>query len=879
MNFAARERPKRRPVPAHRSHEGRRSAPYAATTVARKPRAAATSVWRKAAWATSVGSKASRSAAPRPASGPGRPPRGEGGEEDDAGEEERERPARGREEPFRRNLVPVEERLRRLRGPEAERLGEAGRARPREAGRRPREELGERRVLEVRPVGPGEGVLAAGERVERLVHRGAVEPLVVDDEEPRPGARGGRLPPPRPGREDATFAAKCKTPAECGPSGRRAPTGSSSAAHFSSRSRCGFSRSRRRRRAASASSRPTATPTSAARPPSRGDFPRVPVRDAWLNHPDGGVFIWPPAFDLLVGGTARLAYGADATQAEVARVLATLPPLLGALHVVPLFFLVRRVLSRRRAVLAVAAYALLPAAAIWSQFGHGDHHVAEALLLLLLLLALARAREARAPARRVARQGRRRGSGRRRDGPDVAGSRLRRGARVPLGGPRPPAARGRRSSPSPRPASRRSGRRRTWPASTCRSRSSRSAGSSPCSSSRARPPSRSSSPSARGARPARAFAGLALLLAAATAPFALPLSSAVLRGSRYVAIHTAGVSVDEMDRGGYLSYPKDFLGVVAEARPLVRPPVAATLRTAVEELSPGFVLLPVALVLWGRRRADRRLLALFGGALFLMTLSQQRNVYYLAPFAAMALAEALARFAPRGRMRPAPVAIAAAALLVALPGLPHYGRIVGYAGAPGSDLVETLERFRALAPPPVDPAAFPQPLPGTIEGVFAPWSAGHFVTALTGYPAAADPFAYGWRRQARLFTATDDAEAERILAESRCRWLFTTDLRAVLPAYAAAAGRPGTPPDETFSVRVHEATTPNPVPFLELALDSRTAYRAPDGRVVPRFRIWRVRTATERAAGSLPASCRARSLGGTGTPAGIERASAPSLVK
>jgi hypothetical protein len=351
----------------------------------------------------------------------------------------------------------------------------------------------------------------------------------------------------------------------------------------------------------------------------------------------------------------------------------------------------------------------------------------------------------------------------------------------------------------------------------------------------------------------RTFAGLALVLAAATIPFALPLSSAVLRGSKYVAVPTGGVGADEMDRGGYLSYPKDFLGVVAEARPLVKPPIAATLRTAVEELSPGFVLLPVALFLWSRHRADRRLLALFGGALFLMTLSQQRNVYYLAPFAAMALAEALARLAPRGRMRPAPVAIAAAVLLVALPGLPHYGRIVGYAGSPGTDLVETLERFRALAPPPVDPAATSQPQAGSMEGLFAPWSTGHFVTALTGYPAAADPFAYGWRRQARLFTATDDAEAERILAESRCRWLFTTDLRAVLPAYATAAGRPGTPPGETFSVRIHEANSPNPVPFLELALQSRTAYRAPDGRVVPRFRIWRVRTATEREGASAPA--------------------------
>ena len=48
------------------------------------------------------------------------------------------------------------------------------------------------------------------------------------------------------------------------------------------------------------------------------NFPRVPVRDAWLNHPEGGIFIWPPGFDLLVGGTARVAYGAAAAQEGVA---------------------------------------------------------------------------------------------------------------------------------------------------------------------------------------------------------------------------------------------------------------------------------------------------------------------------------------------------------------------------------------------------------------------------------------------------------------------------------------------------------------------------------------------------------------------------------
>ena len=115
--------------------------------------------------------------------------------------------------------------------------------------------------------------------------------------------------------------------------------------------------------------------------------------------------------------------------------------------------------------------------------------------------------------------------------------------------------------------------------------------------------------------------------------------------------------------------------------------------------------------------------------------------------------------------------------------------------------------------------------------------------------------------------------------ESRCRWLFTTDLRAVLPAYAAAAGRPGTPAGVMFSVRVHEAASPDPVPFLELVLDSRTAYRAPDGRVVPRFRIWRVRTARERAAASLPAPSAPGAAAAPAPPRGIERSSAPALVK
>jgi hypothetical protein len=99
---------------------------------------------------------------------------------------------------------------------------------------------------------------------------------------------------------------------------------------------------------------------------------------------------------------------------------------------------------------------------------------------------------------------------------------------------------------------------------------------------------------------------------------------------------------------------------------------------------------------------------------------------------------------------------------------------------------------------------------------------------------------YGFRRQCRLFTTPSDDEAWRILTDARCRYLLTANLRAVLPLYASAAGRPGIPLESTFAVRAHEGAGPRPVPFLEEVLSSRTGGRLPDGRFVPAFRVFRV---------------------------------------
>jgi len=342
---------------------------------------------------------------------------------------------------------------------------------------------------------------------------------------------------------------------------------------------------------------------------------------------------------------------------------------------------------------------------------------------------------------------------------------------------------------------------------------------------------------------------LSIGLLAAVIPNATRLLGAVTRGGSYLASRTDGAPGDDFADGGYLSYPREILALISELQPLVRPPLVPAVFEASRELSVGLLALPFAALVWAapllrRRRpagrgSPRLLLAVFGGALLVMTLSQRRNVYYLGIFTALALAEAIARVRPASRLAAGPLPLVAGGLLVLLPGLGPLGSIRRYERAPGPDFIGLLRRLGDMDPPRRAPGA-PPPVAGEIAGVMAPWAMGHFVTALTHRPAAADPNAYGFRRQCDLFTTPDDARAEEILRASRCRYLVTTDLDAVLPLYAAAAGRAGLPPDRTFGHRVHASDELHPVPFLTRVATSRTAIRTPAGTLQPRFRIFRL---------------------------------------
>ena len=450
------------------------------------------------------------------------------------------------------------------------------------------------------------------------------------------------------------------------------------------------------------------------------NFPRVPYRDPYLNHPDGGVFIWPPAFDLVAGGAARALFGRGATMDEVLRVAAILPALLGALQILPLFAVARRAFGRRRARIATAAYVALPAAVLWGSFGHFDQHVAEALDLLLVLAAGAWAASAQGKVRFVRAVS---------FGAAIALAVLTWQGAVFVAGLSflwAALALGEAAAVAGLVATAlvALGAAATLPAEPVPFTFVSFGWFQPLLLAGATVPLLAlaiwRAPTVRR----RALWGLLTALGLGIAlPNARRVLESALHGGAYLFKGGAGGRANNFADGGFLTYPPEFLRLVAESQPLLRG--WSSFERAVREASPGILLVPVAAFLWLRaafrrplrpRASARLLLAFFAAAVFAMALFQQRNVYYLAIFAALALAELVARIAPRRTPRPARTAlpIILAACLVVVPGLPYLARALAFADGPGYDVLDLFARLRALDPPPVDPSVVPPPAPGAI---------------------------------------------------------------------------------------------------------------------------------------------------------------------
>jgi hypothetical protein len=105
--------------------------------------------------------------------------------------------------------------------------------------------------------------------------------------------------------------------------------------------------------------------------------------DPLVAWPEGATACWPWGFDRLLAGVARVAGVAE--RDAVARVLAWVPPALGAALVPLAYLLAVAWTGRRRALWAAAMVALLPAHVGYALLGRVDHHVVEPLFLVLSL--------------------------------------------------------------------------------------------------------------------------------------------------------------------------------------------------------------------------------------------------------------------------------------------------------------------------------------------------------------------------------------------------------------------------------------------------------------------------------------------------------------
>ena len=115
-----------------------------------------------------------------------------------------------------------------------------------------------------------------------------------------------------------------------------------------------------------------------------GRFPETLEFDRYVNFPQGAKVIWPPLFDVAIALLLR-PFHQPSNEDLVERIVIWIPPLLGALTVLVLFFLAKRTFGFAVAVVSSLILSVLSAHAWYSQIGFVDHHAAVALFSTLLL--------------------------------------------------------------------------------------------------------------------------------------------------------------------------------------------------------------------------------------------------------------------------------------------------------------------------------------------------------------------------------------------------------------------------------------------------------------------------------------------------------------
>ena len=128
------------------------------------------------------------------------------------------------------------------------------------------------------------------------------------------------------------------------------------------------------------------------------NFPQRITFDPYTLFPHGRTLDWPPFFDWLLAGIIWLVSFGSPSQRTIDVVGVYFPAVLGALTVIPVYFIGRALFNRWVGLLSAGLIALLPGEFLGrSILGFTDHHVAETLFttvtMLFLILAIRSAKQ------------------------------------------------------------------------------------------------------------------------------------------------------------------------------------------------------------------------------------------------------------------------------------------------------------------------------------------------------------------------------------------------------------------------------------------------------------------------------------------------------
>ena len=118
-------------------------------------------------------------------------------------------------------------------------------------------------------------------------------------------------------------------------------------------------------------------------------FPQRITFDPYTFYPHGHIVSWPPFFDWFLAGTIWLVGLGSPSQHTIDVVGVYFPAILGALTVIPVYFIGKELFNRWAGVLSAGLITLLPGEFLLrSTLGFTDHHAAETLFMTVTMLFL-----------------------------------------------------------------------------------------------------------------------------------------------------------------------------------------------------------------------------------------------------------------------------------------------------------------------------------------------------------------------------------------------------------------------------------------------------------------------------------------------------------